>query len=223
VAQGGTLFIDEIGELPLNLQTRLLRVLENGHIRRVGSHNYREVNVRVIAASNRDLGSMVSKGEFRQDLYYRLSAFPVRIPPLRERRDDIVLLAEHFLRTHADGDVHIPLANDVIVKLMNYTYPGNVRELRNILERAVILAFEDTLRPEHIVLEQLDSNATGPDQATQVAERLVRRKGRLDSGQVLDALKLTHGHRREAADLLGVSERTLYRYIRKMNTDKVLP
>ncbi len=219
-AHGGTLFIDEIGELPLALQTRLLRVLENGHIRRLGSHRYREINVRVIAASNRDLAQMVGEGRFREDLYYRLSAFPVHVPPLRERRDDIVLLAEHFLHSMPDGDMHVPLSGNVIEKLMGYDYPGNVRELRNIIERAVILAFEDTLRPEHIVLRD-DEVLKSAIPVSRSHSRSSR--GRVDTSQIVEALQQTNGHRRAAADLLGISERTLYRHIgrlRKRETDE---
>jgi len=218
-ANGGTLFIDEICELPLALQTKLLRALESGTIRRIGGREYIKVDVRVIAATNRDMQSMVAEGAFRQDLYYRLSAFPIQIPSLRERKDDIVALTEHFLYSLPEGERHIPLSSDVIEKLLSYEYPGNVRELRNIIERATILACDDILRPDHIVLEGasvlLDSGQA-EETASESLQQLVQRRGRLTDKVVLDALHQTHGHRSRAAQLLGVSERTLYRHIQRM-------
>lgn len=217
-ANGGTLFIDEICELPLPLQTKLLRALESGTIRRIGGNEYIKVDVRVIAATNRDMQRMVEEGAFRQDLYYRLSAFPVKIPPLRQRKDDIVALAEHFLAHMPEGERHIPLSSEVIEKLLGYDYPGNVRELRNIIERAMILACDDILRPDHIVLEdrELLREQAARAYSPELTEQLVRRRGRLTDELVLDALEKTAGHRSRAARLLGVSERTLYRHIRRL-------
>ena len=219
-AHGGTLFIDEICELPLPLQTKLLRALESGAIRRIGGNDYIKVDVRIIAATNRDMQDMVARQQFRQDLYYRLSAFPVQIPPLRERKDDIVALAEHFLAGLPEGERHVPLSSEVIEKLLGYDYPGNVRELRNIVERAMILACDDILRPDHIVLEghrvlNSPSFAT-PASAATPHDRLVRRRGRLTGEAILQALEETDGHRSRAARLLGVSERTLYRHIQRL-------
>ena len=218
-ANGGTLFIDEICELPLALQTKLLRALESGTIRRIGGNEYIKIDVRVIAATNRDMQRMVADGQFRQDLYYRLSAFPIHIPSLRERKDDIVALTEHFLYSLPEGERHIPLSSDVIEKLLSYDYPGNVRELRNIIERATILACDDILRPDHIVLESATViGETGPVETApdEPVEQLVQRRGRLTDKIVLDALHQTHGHRSRAAQMLGVSERTLYRHIQRM-------
>ena len=223
VAHGGTLFIDEIAELPLALQTKLLRVLETGTIRRLGGTEYINVDVRVVAATHRDLQRMVERGEFRQDLYYRLSAFPVRIPPLRDRPDDIAALAEYFLAGNEDGDRFVPLSPDVIETLMTYDYPGNVRELRNIVERAAILAYgEDIIRPEHLVFEgprREDVQQPGGDNPMLHAggrRLLQRRNGRLTDDEVMHALETCDGHRARAAQRLGVSERTLYRYVERM-------
>jgi two-component system response regulator AtoC len=224
-ADGGTLFIDEIGELPLSLQTKLLRVLESGTIRRLGGTAYLKVNVRVIAATNKNLKEMVDNGDFRQDLYYRLSAFPVNIPSLRERPDDIPSLAEHFLLRMDEGDRFVPLSLEVIEALLIYDYPGNVRELRNIVERAAILAFgEEILRPEHIVFES--ESASEPvssaclEQDTGNRNNLLRRRhGRLNEEAVMRALEQTDGHRSSAAQLLGVSERTLYRYVQRLRQE----
>ena len=220
-ANGGTLFIDEIGELPLSLQTKLLRVLESGMIRRLGGTEYQKVNVRVIAATNRDMKAMVADGQFRQDLYYRLSAFPVTVPSLRARKDDIAMLAEHFLKSISEGDRHLPLSPEVIEALMAYDYPGNIRELRNVIERASILAFNDVLRPEHVVFDESGARENDLPNVNDVAadNALIVRNGRLDEQAVLKTLKICSGHRREAARMLGVSERTLYRYISKMRID----
>jgi two-component system response regulator AtoC len=217
-ANGGTLFIDEVGDLPLSLQTKLLRVLETGTVRRLGGTDYMDVNVRVVAATNHDLQAMVSRGDFRQDLYYRLSAFPVQVPALREHKDDIPALAEHFLSRIADGDRYLPLSPELIETLLGYDYPGNVRQLRNIIERAAILACGDALGTDHLVFE-------GPSAAIHHHERSVRepddllvRRGRLDDQAVIEALRRSDGHRAKAAHLLGVSERTLYRYMRRLRT-----
>lgn len=221
-AHGGTLLIDEICELPLALQTKLLRALETGTIRRLGGTEYIKVDVRVIAATNRDIQAMVESGQFRQDLYYRLSAFPVQVPALREFKDDIPALAEHFLLRNTDGDRHVPLSPEVIEVLLAYDYPGNVRELRNIVERAAILAFGDVLRPEHLSFEGPgaltdeklpDAGAETPPPAR---NPLLVRRERLTDELVLKALERCAGHRARAAVLLGVSERTVYRYLKRL-------
>jgi PAS domain S-box-containing protein len=220
VADGGTLLIDEIGELPLSLQTKLLRVLEAGTFRRLGGTDYIKVNVRVLAATNKNLKEMSECGEFRQDLYYRLSAFPVNVPSLRERPDDIPALAEHFLSGIDDGDRFVPIPPDVIETLLAYDYPGNVRELRNIIERAAILAYgEEILKPGHIVLEGESTMHTPVQNITTTSGNnnlIQRRHGRLNEEAVLRALEQTDGHRANAAQLLGVSERTLYRYVQRL-------
>ncbi len=227
-AQGGTLFIDEIGEMPLGLQTKLLRVLETGTIRRIGGTDYRKVDVRIIAATNRNLRDMVEQGAFREDLYYRLSAFPIQIPPLRERKDDIPALAEHFLlRTVEDGERHLPLSPEVIKALLEYDYPGNVRELRNVVERAAILACDDPLGADHLVFERPREPRSGAEPAQEMAVNqeitvnrlLQRRRGRLNEEEVVAVLHRYGGHRGNAARELGVSERTLYRYIQRLRAE----
>ncbi|MCG5535759.1 sigma-54 interaction domain-containing protein [Ectothiorhodospira mobilis] len=204
-AHGGTLFIDEVGEMPLALQSKLLRALETARIRRVGGTEYIDVDVRVVAATHRDLAAMVGEGGFRQDLYYRLSAFPVRIPPLRERPEDILPLAEHFLRQADGGARHLPLEGAVAAALQGHDYPGNVRELKNMVTRAAILAGDGPLRPEHFAMPGADGGGAPP-----------ARRGRLDPGRIRAVLAACDGHRGEAARRLGVSERTLYRYLRRL-------
>lgn len=216
VANGGTLLIDEIGELSLALQTKLLRAMEAGSIRRLGGTEYIDVDVRIIVSTNRDVPAMVAKGLFRQDLYYRLSAFPVMVPALREHKDDIRALAEHFLSGNPDTDKHVPLSADVIEALMSYDYPGNARELRNIIERAAILANGDVLRPEHLVFEGPSSEQHTANTILASTSELLCKKERLTDRRVVDALQRSNGHRSKAAAQLGVSERTLYRHVRRL-------
>ena len=148
-AHGGTVFLDEIGELPLGMQPKLLRVLERKEVRRVGGAKTIEVDVRIVAATNRDLGVEVNRGRFREDLYYRLAVARVHVPPLRERKDDLPLLIEHILATTPGGET-ASIAQETIDLMMKHDWPGNVRELRNVIERAVLLAeapeHEDALR-----------------------------------------------------------------------------
>jgi formate hydrogenlyase transcriptional activator len=141
LADGGTIFLDEAGELPLDLQAKLLRVLQEGEFEPLGSARTRKVDVRVVAATNRDLGAMVADGKFREDLFYRLNVFPLRVPPLRERGADIALLARLFVERFARrmGRRLDPLHPDDVRRLQDYAWPGNVRELQNVIERAIIL------------------------------------------------------------------------------------
>jgi transcriptional regulator with GAF, ATPase, and Fis domain len=140
LADHGTLFLDEVGEIPLEFQAKLLRVLQEGELERVGEERTRRVNVRLVTATNRDLRAAAEAGPFREDLYYRLSVFPVELPPLRERKEDIPLLAEHFLRLSARrlGRAAPRLTLAAVQRLQQYDWPGNVRELQHVLERAVI-------------------------------------------------------------------------------------
>jgi transcriptional regulator with GAF, ATPase, and Fis domain len=152
IANGGTIFLDEVGELPLDLQAKLLRVLEEGEFERVGGSHTIKVNVRVIAATNRNLDDAVRQGTFRSDLYYRLNIFPITVPPLRERREDIPMLAENFLQTYAKRYQLkcVEIGPDAMKSLVAYDWPGNVRELRNAIERSAVLADGKSLRPEDL-------------------------------------------------------------------------
>lgn len=217
VADKGTLFIDEIGELPLHLQTKLLRVLETSSIRRLGGHEYIHVDVRIIAATNRDPQIMLREKTLREDLYYRLCAFPVNLPPLRDRKGDIPTLAESFLAQSKEGEAQLPLSPEVIEKLLSHDYPGNIRELRNILERAVILAASSPISSDLILFEQTHT-LPEPEaiSASTTATEIHTRSSRLSHQQVLDALHQCKGHRLAAAQLLGVSERTIYRHLKNL-------
>jgi len=151
VAHRGTLFLDEVGDLPLSLQAKMLRVLENHAFERLGGVTPVHVDVRVVAASNRNLRAMVSARQFREDLYFRLSVFPITVPPLRDRPEDIAILARHFLdRVCRDVKKRVTLSEAAIAALERYSWPGNIRELQNCIERAVILASEDTILPGHL-------------------------------------------------------------------------
>jgi len=152
-AHGGTLFLDEVGEVPLESQAKLLRVLENHEVKMVGDTKARRLDVRVVAATNRDLAAEVKAGRFRSDLYFRLSVLPLRVPPLRERMDDLPLLAEHFLQRFSVKGKRKQLSAAATKRLLAHAWPGNVRELRNVLERAALLAAKDEIGPEDLYLE----------------------------------------------------------------------
>ena len=168
MADGGTVFLDEVGEIPLDLQGKLLRALQEREFERVGDDRTVKVDVRVVAATNRDLEAEIKAGRFREDLYYRLGVFPILVPPLRDRRDDIVPLAEHFMaRTCADlGRDPLRLSKQQVQRLMGHPWPGNIRELRNIIERAVILSTGNRARFD---LAMPDNIGTQPDVATDPA------------------------------------------------------
>ncbi|MFW2439200.1 MAG: sigma 54-interacting transcriptional regulator, partial [Arenicellales bacterium] len=197
--------------------------------RTVGGTKYTQVDVRVIAATNRNLQHMVAESKFRNDLYFRLTAFPVEIPPLRERKDDIPALAEHFLADLDNGSAHIPLSQNVIEELLKHDYPGNVRELRNIMERACILASTGVMTDEHLIFEQFtyintSSEIVNPPAGqlstdTDSLTYLSRSQGKHDKDRILNALKLCNGNRSRAAEMLSVSERTIYRYVKKLRDE----
>ncbi|MBK7642507.1 MAG: sigma-54-dependent Fis family transcriptional regulator [Planctomycetes bacterium] len=205
-AEGGSLFLDEIGELPLELQAKLLRVLQERTFRRVGAQTDRRMDVRILASTNRDLSAMVAEGRFREDLFYRLNVMSIRVPPLRERPEDIPVLAAHFLaqfRTEfARGPV--ALAEETRRKLLSWPWPGNIRELRNALERAVLLSEGAQIQPEHLFP---DAPPTPRRPSAASSERSLRGMERSLIEQVLAE---TGGNRSEAARVLGVNRATLY-------------
>ena len=209
-ADAGTLFLDEIGELPLPLQAKLLRALQEEEVRPVGESKPRRVDVRVIAATARDLEGEVRAGRFREDLFYRLDVLRVRVPPLRERREDIPLLVDHFLACFAAtlGKPVRELSDDALAKLVAYPWPGNVRELENVIERAVIL-----VRGERIGARDLPPNVTAPAREAPpggVADFSLREARRACETQAIErALAATSGNRTHAARLLGISHRAL--------------
>jgi two-component system response regulator HydG len=209
-AAAGTLFLDEVGDIPLSIQVKLLRLLETGTFRRVGSTELRQADIRVISATHRSLAEMVEAGSFREDLYYRLNVFPIFLPALRERREDIVLLAETLL-PRVSGGRSPRLSRAAIGWLLDYDFPGNVRELRNLLERACLLSDSD-----EIDLRHLPASAAGGGQrslATKSPQSGPKsgQKLNLSDAQLLDLAASFPGSRKELAHHAGLSERTLYR------------
>ena len=205
-AAGGTLFLDEVGDIPLGLQVKLLRLLETGTFRRVGGVEPQRASFRLIAATHRDLARRVREEQFRADLYYRLAAFPIRLPPLRERREDIALLADSLLSRLGTEHAHA-LADEALDCLRRYDYPGNIRELRNILERASLLADGPLIERRHLPPE-IDAPATVAERGA-LLEQTERRT-------LAWAVAAHTGTRRELAEALGISERTLYRKLRRL-------
>lgn len=210
VAEGGTLFIDEIGEMAAGLQAKLLRVLEDGHYRRVGGTQEMNADVRIVAATNRDLAEEIKNGRFREDLFYRLNVVSIFLPPLRERREDIRELCEHFLSTRQIGPLRSRLDAEALKALMAYSWPGNVRELANVLERAQILAENHVITTEDLP-ENLVSAA--PASATEAGDP--RHLSEVERRHVLTILQQEKGNKVHAARILGISRRSLYRLIEK--------
>jgi two-component system, NtrC family, response regulator HydG len=225
-ANGGTLFLDEVGDMPLALQAKLLRVLENGEVCRVGSNDPIKVDVRLVAATNRNLEQLISDGRFRQDLYYRLKVATVRLPALREHKEDIPLLAAHFLKEFnaRHGKRVGGIAEPVRKALSNYDWPGNVRELRNLIESTVVQDQDGTLGPDDVPEDAgLRPGPAAPAPAG--PDRLVGRPlYEVERHYIERTLAQTGGNREEAAKLLGIGERTLYRVIQDWKLqDKILP
>ncbi|MEZ0230398.1 MAG: sigma 54-interacting transcriptional regulator [Planctomycetota bacterium] len=233
-AQGGTIFLDEVGELPAGFQAKLLRVLEERQVRRVGSLSSRPIDVRIVAATNRDLDQEVLKGSFRKDLYFRLNGFTLTVPPLRERVVEIEALARHYVMLFAReiGRKREPvLSGEALHHLQRHRWPGNVRELRNVIQRAVLLAGDGPIRPEHLPpLEAVEPRSSDTDIQLKAGERptdsnLTQRLPRvsgvdlpdekrrevesLEQKRIQDALEECAGNQTRAAKLLGISRRSL--------------
>ncbi|KIV50248.1 Fis family transcriptional regulator [Aneurinibacillus migulanus] len=217
-AEGGTLFLDEIGELPLDQQVKLLRVLQEKQFYRVGGHKPIATDVRIVAATNRDLETMVEAGQFRQDLFYRLNVVSVPIPPLRERKEDIPELAQLFLKEFAVkyGKPLPELAPKTLILLLDYAWPGNIRQLRNLMERLIILTDQERIEPEHLP-EGYQPNQLPFAAQTPAARPLAARS---EYDELVEALRTTYGNKSAAAQLLGISRVTLYNRMKKYNMEK---
>ena len=218
-AQNGTLLLDEISEMDASLQAKLLRVLQEKEVERLGGRRSIKLNVRVLATTNRNLKEEVSSGRFREDLYYRLSVFPIHIPPLRERVADIIPIANILLNKHVSSvENTIKLTADAQQKLLNYSWKGNVRELDNVMQRAMIFKDGNEISAEHIHLETNDyvltdtQNINTSDQESELMSGLKDREQQL----ILEALKAGNGSRKYAAERLGISPRTLRYKLAKM-------
>ncbi len=220
VADGGTLFLDEIGEMPMALQVKLLRVLDNSVIHPVGGTVGKKVDVRIISATNRDLAQMAHEGAFREDLYYRLNVIPITVPPLRARADDIPLLIRHFLKVHAEkmkrGEMRV--SEDVESLLLGYPWPGNVRELTNLLERAVALCRGDVIEISDLPPNVRDHVSTPGESAKELPQGgldLEEYVAEIETSLIKQALQSTRYSQKRAADLLGLTARSLRYRLKK--------
>ena len=243
-ANQGTLFLDEIAEMPIAMQPKLLRVLEQSAVRRLGGQREIPVDVRVIAATNRELTDAIEKKLLREDLYYRLNVFHIELPPLRQRKDDIPALAATFIRNiNKKNDCHVTdIHPDVLLQFMDYSWPGNVRELRNVMERAIIVAREGTILPGHLApvfrapqkaVQQAAAAApvqAPPPSAPSPSAASANDSVTLEAGQRLEEvekayIQLTLKHARtnkEAAGILGISLRTLHKRLSELKADSRL-
>lgn len=211
-ADGGTLFLDEIGEMSPGLQVKLLRFIQNGEVRRVGDNETRKVKVRIIAATNRNLYEMMEQGRFREDLYYRIAVIPLHLPPLRERVEDIPVLAQHFLRIFSEkfGKGKLNFSKEVLSVFQEYAWPGNVRELINAVEHAVALCSGTEIEPLHLpqriyqTLEYLPNPKNGPPTLAEV-----------EKNYILKVLRETNWSQKKSCEILGLSKTTLYRRLKE--------
>ncbi|MFN4342739.1 MAG: sigma-54-dependent transcriptional regulator [Azonexus sp.] len=215
-AQDGTLLLDEVTEMPLGLQAKLLRVLQEREVERVGGKKPVPLNIRIVATSNRDMAEAVAKGNFREDLYYRLNVFPIAIPALRQRPADIVPIARHFIAEHGGrfGRTGMRLSPAAEAQLRAHTWPGNIRELENVIQRALIMASGQVIEPEALTLSPRSAEAASPSSAAEnpappEAEKRADNMKDLEREHILRTLAEVGGSRKKAIERLGISERTL--------------
>jgi DNA-binding NtrC family response regulator len=226
-AQGGTIFLDEIGDVPLHIQTKLLRVLQEGEIQRVGGSETIKVDSRVVAATNRDFASMIRSGQFREDLFYRLNVFPIHVPPLRERMDDLPHLLEHFLKKHAAlaGNRVTKFAPGVLPSMMNYQWKGNIRELENLIKRAMIKTTGDTITSVELPTgEQPAVQSAAPADGsvqmnTSFREYLSAITRHAEESYLLQMLRLYKGNVNQIAKLMDLDRKTIYRKMSEFQID----
>ena len=219
LASGGTIFLDEIGELTMSAQTRLLRVLQEREFERVGGTLTIKADVRLVAATNKNLEEAIAQGTFREDLYYRLNVFTVFLPPLRERKTDILLLADHFVEKYAreHSKVVKRISTPAIDMLMSYHWPGNVRELENCIERAVVVCDDAVIHGHHLppTLQTAEVSGTLPSNSLNAAVASLERE------MIIETLKITHGNQARAANLLQITERIINYKVKKYGIDCV--
>lgn len=216
MAEGGTIFLDEIGDIGLGLQQVLLRVLEDGEIQPVGSTERKKVSVRIIAATNRNLEQLVREGKFREDLYYRINVVAVDLPPLRERREDIGVLARHFLHKYTveNGKQLRGISPEALALLEAAPWPGNVRELENVIERAVLLADDDEINPGHLPLHLQHPPPAEPGGSE--SDGSLEQVGR---NHIIEVLRSTEGNKAKASAILGINRTTLWRMMQKLKIE----
>ncbi len=217
LADGGTIFLDEIGEIPTSIQTKLLRVLQEKEFEKIGGNDSIKVNVRIIAATNRNLEIAIKERIFREDLYYRLNVFPIVVPPLRERKTDILLLADHFIEKYnrEHGKSIKRISTTAIDLLICYNWPGNVRELENCMERAVILSADSVIHGFHLPPSLQTGNSSGTEKSGSLEQML----SYYEQEMIAEALKSTSGNIVQAASQLGITERIMGLRIHKYNID----
>ena len=222
LADGGTLLLDEIGEMPAPTQAKLLRVLEDRKVRRLGSKNETPVDVRVLAATNKDPEKAVASGVLRQDLYFRLNVFHINLPPLREHKDDIPLLVEHILRdVNAKHGKHVRgVGAEVMDIFMSHTWPGNIRELRNVLERASIMCEKDLISRSALPEEFGRNTAKGPSDLAAIKFPVGTTVDAMERELILQTLAATGNNKTRAADLLGISLKTLHNKLKEYGTER---
>jgi len=216
MANGGTLFLDEIGDMPLNTQAKILRVLQEREFERVGGTRPIKVNVRFIAATNKTLETMVKEGEFREDLFYRINVFSVNMPPLRERKEDIPLLVEHFLQA---APKPAKVASTALQVLLPHAWPGNVRELQNTLERAAVMCETGSIEPQHLpesITKGFTNQVMYPSRDSSSLDEQLRE---IEKGIIIEVLRKTGGVQVRAAEMLGIDQRSLWHRIKKYNID----
>jgi two-component system nitrogen regulation response regulator GlnG len=238
LAHGGTLFLDEIGDMPVDLQTKVLRALQERTIERVGGQESIRIDVRVLAATNRDLEALMKEGKFREDLYYRLNVVTLHLPPLRERRRDVPLLVEHFLAKYAVEHGERAVVPDALDRLVGYDWPGNVRELENVVQRAMVMATSGVILPEHLPIGPVSAAASVAVDAT--LEDIIERKlvqcvsglreqasanlydlivGLVEKPLLRAVLRETRGNQVRAAQILGINRNTLRKKLNEHGID----
>jgi len=224
-ADGGTIFLDEIADMSPKLQVKVLRVIQERRFQPVGSNEVVEVDVRIIAATNRDLSKMVQEGRFREDLYYRLHVIPIEVPPLRERETDIALFLQHFLEKYSqENGVSVPhLASEAQQRLLEYSWPGNVRELENMMERLVVLSKNSEISLEDLPANLVNSNGASAGRLVAIPDEGISFKdvvGRFEKDLLVCALKKTNWNKNQAANLLRLNRTTLIEKIKKQRLER---
>ena len=215
LAHGGTIFLDEISEIPLALQGRLLRVLQERNIMRLGSDRVIPIDVRIIAATNYDLGELVAKGDFRKDLFYRINILRLQLPPLRDRVEDIPLLTEKFLKARAK-EKKMVLSDAAYNAMKNYSWPGNVRELQNLVERIITMSDSNSIITTENITRLLEENSLLPTNSN-IGNTYLKENFELSNEAIIDALKLAGNNKSKAAEILGVHRTTLWRWLKKID------
>ena len=220
MADKGTIFLDEIGDMPLNLQAKILRVIQEREFYRVGGSKTIKVDVRFIASTNQNLEQMVQEGNFREDLYYRLNVFTLRLPPLRERKEDIPALVDHFINKSSKK---IDITSMALQMLMAYSWPGNVRELENLIERSIVICEDQYIEPSHLpssITNSFDGQGQNPPIPHFPASlSLDERLAEIEKNMIIDALRKTGGIQVRATELLGINQRSLWHRIKKHDID----